>query len=144
MNLIKTSFDKHWAKCIRSGVTVSPEQHFKEGYNHGYEDCRNGAVKVDWGKWNEKEVEGAFNKIDTLEQRLKICEEALGFYGSPESWIIRDKHAWRKSSPRSHGDDENILDYHHPNRDWVGTVAVGGKRARQALAESAKIAAADE
>ena len=82
--------------------------------------------------------------LDTLEQRLKICEEALGFYGSPESWIIRDKHAWRKSSPRSHGDDENILDYHHPNRDWVGTVAVGGKRARQALAESAKIAAADE
>lgn len=73
-------------------------------------------------------------KITELERKLGIARECLEFYGSPESWIIRDKHAWRKSSPKSHGDDEIIFNYQHPNRDWVGTVTVGGKKARQAIA----------
>lgn len=79
------------------------------------------------------------SELTKLRKRVEVLEEALSFYGNPESWIIRDKHAWRKSSPRSHGDDENILDYHHPNRDWVGTVAVGGKRAREALKRSREL-----
>lgn len=80
------------------------------------------------------------SELTKLRKRVEVLEEALSFYGNPESWIIRDKHSWRKSSPKSHGDEETILTYQHPNRDWVGTVVVGGIRAREALAESAKIA----
>jgi len=47
--------------------------------------------------------------------------------------MIKDKHSWRKSSPKSHGDDELITKYQHPNRDWVGSITVGGKRARAYL-----------
>lgn len=85
-------------------------------------------------------MEKSESELTKLRKRVEVLQEALSFYGNPESWIIRDKHYWRKSSPKSQGDDELIKDYHHPNRDWIGTVVVGGKRARQALAESAKIA----
>jgi hypothetical protein len=81
-----------------------------------------------------KEPDFIAREISKRDAVIKVMREALEFYGSPESWIIRDKHAWRKSSPKSHGDDEIILNYKHPNRDWVGTVTVGGKKARSALA----------
>lgn len=79
------------------------------------------------------------SELTKLRARVALLEEALGFYGSPESWIIRDKDSWKKSSPRSYGDDEIILNYQHPNRDWVGTIDVGGKRARTALQRSKEL-----
>lgn len=64
--------------------------------------------------------------------KLKEC---LEWYGNPENWIIRKGDAWNKSNPKEHGDDEMIRHYKHPEKEWEGTVTVGGKRARQVLRE---------
>jgi len=80
--------------------------------------------------------EELFEKIDKLERDNKVLKEACEFYAEPESWMVKDKHSWRKSSPRSHGDDEYIRSYHHERPvGLIGTVSVGGKRARQALSK---------
>lgn len=68
-----------------------------------------------------------------LEQKLSEAMEVIRYYSDPEIWMIKDKHSWRKSSPKSHGDDQLITDYKHPNRDWIGSVTVGGKKAREFL-----------
>lgn len=77
--------------------------------------------------------------LDELEKRMqdskKLSEalEVIRFYGDPESWMRKDSQSWSSVSPKSHGDKELIRDYHHPGKDWVGTIEVGGKRARDFL-----------
>lgn len=71
-----------------------------------------------------------------LAQQKALLNEAVGvieFYGDPEKWMIKKAESWDKSDPRNHGDSELIKDYHHPDREWVGSVVVGGKRAREFL-----------
>lgn len=64
-----------------------------------------------------------------IEDVVKGMKKALMMYADPESWIKRDKSCWHRCVP----DYELILNYQHPNTDWVGTIEVGGKRAREAL-----------
>ena len=77
----------------------------------------------------------ACNRVEELEDKLKIAVDALEFYGNHESWINRDiaGDIWHRAIPKQHGDSETIRHYEHPNTDWVGTVVVGGKKAREAL-----------
>jgi|SRR5690554_492537 len=82
---------------------------------------------------------GFHPEIEALKEANKVLREAVEFYGDPEMWMIKDKHSWRKSSPKSHGDDEMIINYQHPRRDWVGTIIVGGKLARKAIAKANEI-----
>ena len=74
-------------------------------------------------------------KYNEQQDKLKIAIGALKFYGNHESWINRDiaGDIWHRASPKQHGDSETIRHYEHPNTDWVGTVVVGGKKAREAL-----------
>lgn len=73
------------------------------------------------------------DRLNDYDKKLAIAKEALEYYGDPESWIERHKHSWDRSNPYKKDDRELIKDYHHPNTDWVGSVVVGGKRAREAL-----------
>lgn len=73
--------------------------------------------------------------IDRLEKENKELKECAEFYGNPENWITRRESSWDKTDPRRHGDSELILGYRHPNTEWIGSVTVGGKRAREALAK---------
>ena len=85
----------------------------------------------------EASARTAFKHVFTLLMPIiKKQQNHLNYYADPEMWMIKDKYSWRKSSPKSHGDDEMILGYEHPNRDWKGTIVVGGKRARQAIKET--------
>lgn len=73
---------------------------------------------------------------ESLKEKLEKAEEVIGFYGDPEKWMIKTSDYWTKSSPRNYGDSELIEDYSHPNKDWVGSIVVGGKRARAYLKEN--------
>lgn len=80
---------------------------------------------------NEKDILELEKIIESQKKIIEELKRSNEFYANPESWMIKDKNSWRKSSPKSHGDDEIILKYHHPLRDWVGTITVGGKLARE-------------
>jgi hypothetical protein len=68
----------------------------------------------------------------SLIEELTAYRECLEFYADPENWIKRYTNHWvAKGGP--HLDDEMILDYKHPGTDWVGTITVSGKRAREVL-----------
>lgn len=69
-----------------------------------------------------------------LREMLKVALGALEFYADPETWIKRDHNGWDQRQPK--GDTEQIRGYKHPVEDnWIGTVSVGGKQARTALAQ---------
>lgn len=78
-------------------------------------------------------------QVKQLITNYEKAVDALKYYADPELWMIKDKHSWKESSPKCHGDDELIVKYKHPNRDWIGSVAVGGKLARQTLKELGEI-----
>lgn len=67
---------------------------------------------------------------ESIKKKLEKAEEVIQFYGDPEKWMIKTSDHWTKSNPRTYGDSELIEDYSHPNKDWVGSIVVGGKRAR--------------
>jgi len=68
-----------------------------------------------------------------LEQKLAVAVEALEFYANPETYIETHNDIYLKIEPKH--DEELIRHYRHKTKkDWVGTVKVGGKRARKALA----------
>lgn len=69
-------------------------------------------------------------KVKEENERLK---DALCFYADPENYIDRKKDSWDKKYPEN--DSEMIRNYNHPNTDWVGTIVVGGKKAREALSK---------
>jgi uncharacterized Zn finger protein (UPF0148 family) len=89
----------------------------------------------DLKKFEDKHSEKLEKRIKELKQQNKKMREVLEFYANPEKWIKRNEESWRTSNPREFGDDEMIMKYKHPNTDWVGTVRVGGKRARALLKE---------
>ena len=74
-------------------------------------------------------------EIEKLQEENKILREVLEFYADPEKWIFRREDTWSKVDPKWHGDGELIKKYKHPKTDWIGSVEVGGKRAREALAK---------
>lgn len=73
---------------------------------------------------------GAYQKQSS---QIAGLVEALEFYANPENWIERHTVTWHHIDPRNTSDGEQILNYHHPGTDWVGTVYVGGKKARAVL-----------
>ena len=73
---------------------------------------------------------------ESLKKKLEKAEEVIRFYGDPEKWMIKTSDHWTKSNPRTYGDSELIEDYSHPNKDWVGSIVVGGKKARAYLKEN--------
>jgi len=73
-----------------------------------------------------------------LQDENKKLREALEFYADPENYIERYKDHWVHSTPCQKGDREFIKQYKHPGTEWIGTVGVGGKRAREALKEGNK------
>lgn len=73
---------------------------------------------------------------ESIKKKLEKAEKVIQFYGDPEKWMIKTSDHWTKSSPRTYGDSELIEDYSHPNKDWVGSIVVGGKRARAYLKEN--------
>lgn len=83
---------------------------------------------------NPEEISRMVLTIHTQNKRIENLLRLL-YYANPEVWILRDKLAWRKACPKSHGDSEIISGYEHPNTDWRGTVVVGGKLARQVLSK---------
>ena len=84
------------------------------------------------------QVDVAEKEITALKAEVKELRECLEFYADPEHWIKRDKHCWKRTSPKEHGDYIMILNYKHPNTDWIGTVEVGGKMATEILAKHKK------
>lgn len=72
----------------------------------------------------------AANELKPLLENYKRALEVVRFYGDPESYIKRDRDSWTKKTPEP---GEMILGYRHPGREWVGTIVVGGKRAREFL-----------
>lgn len=74
--------------------------------------------------------------IESLKKMLEKAEEVVRFYGDPEKWMIKTSDSWTKSNPRTYGDSELIENYKHPNKDWIGSIVVGGKRARAYLKEN--------
>lgn len=82
-----------------------------------------------------KELTQVKVKLSIAMRMVEKLEKSNAFYADPEKWMRKDRDGWSKNSPRSHGDEELIMRYHHPKTDWVGTIDVGGKLARQAIKE---------
>jgi hypothetical protein len=70
-------------------------------------------------------------KLKDLEARLFDAEKVIGFYADPENSIKRYDDGWSNVDCLIDRDGETIMKYRHPNTDWVGTVKVHGKRARE-------------
>lgn len=73
--------------------------------------------------------------IDLIEQNRVLRKDAKAlaeFYGDPETWIDRSKNDWKRSYPKN-ADEELMRDYKHPGTDWVGSIVVNGKNAREFL-----------
>jgi hypothetical protein len=81
-----------------------------------------------------RDYERATQEIATLKAAVLQLSEALEYYGDPENYIERFKDHWVHSSPCQKGDRVFIKNYKHPETDWIGTVGVGGKRARETMA----------
>lgn len=92
-----------------------------------------------WRSQDQSSIEKKDHEITQLKVKLEKAKEALRFYGDAEHWIKREPDSWNKVSPREHNDSEIIKNYAHPKTDWVGSVVVGGKRARAALREIEKM-----
>lgn len=71
--------------------------------------------------------------ISNLKSELAEKDAALEFYALPENWINYQSETWSRACPKAHGDEEIIRNYAHKNRDWTGTIVVGGKRAREVM-----------
>ena len=69
-------------------------------------------------------------QLSKLRAQLDEAEKVVAFYADPEKWILRKGEAWNKCDPKVYGDDEIIRHYKHPDKDWTGTITVGGKKAR--------------
>lgn len=82
------------------------------------------------------DIDGLEKQNEELKKKLEKAEEVIRFYGDPEKWMIKTSDSWTKSNPSTYGDSELIEDYSHPNKDWVGSIVVGGKRARSYLKEN--------
>ena len=93
--------------------------------------CDEHSVLVDRIKNLEQELQ------KTREQ-LEKAEKVIEFYGNPETYISRNISAGLISYVNLLEDREQIREYKHPDTDWLGTVNVGGKRAREALAKVEK------
>lgn len=78
-------------------------------------------------------LEKLHHQLEIQTKRVENLKKMF-MYGDPESWIKRNGDAWNKSSPREKDDQELIRGYKHPERDWIGTVVVGGKLARSCQA----------
>ena len=77
-------------------------------------------------------------QLDELKSELAEKDAVLEFYALPENWINYQAETWSRACPKSHGDEEMIRNYAHKNRDWNGTIVVGGKRAREVMAKFKK------
>lgn len=75
------------------------------------------------------------NHIKKLEDALKLERKTVDFYADPENYITRYKTSWEDSIPEPL---ELIRDYAHPKTDWVGSVKVGGKLARETQSKRSK------
>lgn len=69
----------------------------------------------------------AANELLPLLKNYRRALEVVRFYGDPESYIKRSRDSWTRKNPEP---GEVIPDYRHPGRDWVGTIVVGGHKAR--------------
>lgn len=72
-----------------------------------------------------KESQRKNDVIDKLQRKLDLAVEALGFYGN---WANSCGGCFEKS-------DTEVIDVHNPLAHDVNGVVIGGKRARQALAQ---------
>ena len=70
---------------------------------------------------------------DEIKKKLEEAVKVIEFYGDPEKWMIKTSEYWTKASPKLHGDAELIKNYNHPNKDWLGSITVGGRMAREFL-----------
>lgn len=89
-------------------------------------------------EWNNGYVLMLESEIQKLRKQLDAANEVIVFYGDPENYIERYSDHWAHSSPCQRGDRELIRNYEHPGTDWRGSVAVGGKRAREYLSNLEK------
>lgn len=71
-------------------------------------------------------------KLEQLEKENKILRECVEFYADPEVYIETHNDCYFKIEPKN--DNEIIRHYEHKQKiGWIGTVKVGGKKAREAL-----------
>jgi hypothetical protein len=68
-------------------------------------------------------------EIKSLRAQLADANEIARFYGEPQNQIKYHLSSWQRISPLN--DDEIIQNYKHPERDWIGSIVVAGKRARE-------------
>ena len=87
----------------------------------------------------EYEFEKVKRHLEIQTKRVENLRKSNEFYADPESWIKRTGEAWNKSSPREKHDGETIRHYKHPYKDWIGTVVVGGKLARECQAKDQEL-----
>jgi hypothetical protein len=89
--------------------------------------------------WDGRSKGLAYSAFETaLDLMLPLLEQSLEanrFYADHEMWMIKNNKGWIPSSPKRHGDEELVRGYSHPGTDWVGSIRVGGKTARQAIAQ---------
>lgn len=82
----------------------------------------------------DKTIRRLESNLKALEQELAKAIKTLEFYGDPETYIETHNDLYIKIEPKN--DEEVIRSYKHKKKiGWVGTVRVGGKLARQTLAE---------
>jgi hypothetical protein len=67
-------------------------------------------------------------ELATLKQRLAEAETLLEWYADPENYIRRNHDGWKRVDC---ADDELIKNYRHPQTEWIGSVSVSGRRARE-------------
>jgi len=70
-------------------------------------------------------------EIKQLQNELAEKDAVLAWYADPETYIETHNDCYLQIEPKD--DEEMIRHYRHKNKDWIGTVVVGGKRAREVI-----------